>query len=218
MAIKVYLLTSQASNWRSVRYALLNEGFTVSVVSVTEIASLPQSSVLVLPGVGNIKHLSEQFSNIYVLADLAKNFREKNIGIIGICLGFQFLCRSSSEDNGSPCLSMLNLDVEALFTPSKPSVGWKYIAPEASNEGVESIERVLAGGCFYFTHCYGVISLPAVLDGLTIYSYDTSSSSKAVAAVVSERIIGLQFHPEKSGTQGANALKSAIYFLSAGST
>lgn len=214
MGIKVYLLASQASNWRSVHYTLSKGGFTVSVISATEIDSLPQSSVLVLPGVGNIKHLSEQFSNIYLLADLVKNLRVRNVGIIGICLGFQFLCRSSSEDDGSPCLSMLNLDVEALFTPTKPSVGWKYIAPEASNVGKDSIARVLTDGCFYFTHCYGVTRLPVVMDGLNIYSYNTSSSSKAVAAVVSKRIIGLQFHPEKSGTAGANALKAAVNFLS----
>lgn len=213
MAVEVFLLEVEASNWRSVNCSLAEAGFKVSVVSADNIDSLTRGSILVLPGVGNIKYLSERFSAKHDLPALANSLKTKNIGIIGICLGFQFLCQSSSEHDRSQCLSMLDLKVEALFNPPKPSVGWRYVAPNKTNELVEPLANVIGGGCFYFTHCYGVKKLPPASNYLNTYVYATDGSSAAVAAVVSKRIIGLQFHPEKSGKIGSDTLKSAIEFL-----
>ena len=215
MAVEVFLVKVEASNWRSVNYSITDAGFKVSLISTAEVASLPRDSILVLPGVGNIKNLSAQFSEAYELQDLADKLRIKNIGILGICLGFQFLCRTSSEDTSSPCLAMLDLEVEALFDPPLPSVGWKHVAGNSSNKLVEPLAGVLSMGHFYFTHCYGVKKLPLPSAGLNTYPYLTSDGSTAVAAVVTNKIIGLQFHPEKSGTRGANVLQSAIAFLGA---
>ena len=215
MAIEIFLAKIEASNWRSVNFSLVETGFEASLVLTTQIASLPKDSILVLPGVGNIKHLSEQFTAAYELPDLAETLRIKNISVLGICLGFQFLCQSSSEDSSSPCLGMLDLEVEALFDPPLPSVGWKRVAGSSSNTLVEPVADVLTDQHFYFTHCYGVKKLPPPSDGLNTYLHVTSNGKPVVAAVVTNKIIGLQFHPEKSGPHGANVLKSAISFLGA---
>lgn len=215
MAIEIFLAEVEASNWRSVNYSLAEAGFKVSLVSTTQIASLPKDSILVLPGVGNIKHLAEQFTAAYDLPDLADKLRMKNISILGICLGFQFLCLTSNEDSSSPCLSMLDLEVETLFDPPLPSVGWKQVTGSSSNTLMEPVADVLNDQHFYFTHCYGVKKLPPPSARLNAYLYFTGNGSPAVAAVVTNKIIGLQFHPEKSGPHGANVLKSAIGFLGA---
>ena len=215
MAIEVFLAEIEASNWRSVNFSLAEAGFKTSLVSTTQIASLPRDSILVLPGVGNIKHLAQQFTAAYELPDLANTLRVRNISVLGICLGFQFLCRGSSEDSSSPCLSMLDLEVEALFDPPSPSVGWKRVAGASSNTMLEPVADVLNDQHFYFTHCYGVKKLPLPANDLNTYRYFTGNGSAAVAAVVTNKIIGLQFHPEKSGPHGANVLKSAISFLAA---
>lgn len=216
MAIEVFLAKGEASNWRSVNFSLAEAGFEASLVSTTQIASLPRDSILVLPGVGNIKHLAEQFTAAYELPDLAETLRIKNISVLGICLGFQFLCQSSSEDSSSPCLGMLDLEVEALFDPPLPSVGWKRVAGTSSNTLKEPVADMLNGQHFYyFTHCYGVKKLPPPSAGLNTYLQVTSDSKPVVAAVVTNKIIGLQFHPEKSGPRGARVLKSAISFLGA---
>ena len=215
MAIEVFLAEIEASNWRSVNYSLAKAGFKVSLVSTTQIASLPRTSILVLPGVGNIKHLAEQFTAAYELPDLADKLRKKNISVLGICLGFQFLCRNSTEDSSSPCLSMLDLEVESLFNPPLPSVGWKQVAGSSNNTLVEPVADMLNHQHFYFTHCYGVKKLPLPSTDLNTYLYFTGDGSTAVAAIVTKEIIGLQFHPEKSGPHGARVLKAAISFLDA---
>ena len=120
MAIEVFLVKVEASNWRSVNYSLAEAGFKISLVATNEISAIPRDSILVLPGVGNIKHLAKQFTAAYDLPDLADKLKMKNIRVLGICLGFQFLCRSSTEESSSPCLSMLDLEVEALFAPPHP--------------------------------------------------------------------------------------------------
>ena len=215
MAIEVFLAKVEASNWRSVNFSLAEAGFNASLVSTTQIASLPRDSILVLPGVGNIKHLAEQFTAAYELPDLADTLRLRNISVLGICLGFQFLCQSSGEDSSSPCLSMLDLEVEALFDPPLPSVGWKRVAGTSSNTLLEPLTDLLNNEHFYFTHCYGVKRFPPPSVSLNTYLYSTSNGNSAVAAIVTSNIIGLQFHPEKSGPRGANVLKSAIRFLGA---
>ena len=215
MAIEVFLTKVEASNWRSVNYSLAEAGFKVSLVSTPQIADLPRDSILVLPGVGNIKHLARQFTAAYELPDLADKLRMKNISVLGICLGFQFLCLNSTEDSSSPCLSMLDLEVETLFNPPVPSVGWKRVAGTSGNTLVEPLTDVLHNEHFYFTHCYGVKRFPPPSAGLNTYLYFASNGSPAVAAVVTNKIIGLQFHPEKSGPRGANVLKSAISYLGA---
>lgn len=215
MAIEVFLVKVEASNWRSVNYSLAEAGFKISLVATNEISAIPRDSILVLPGVGNIKHLAKQFTAVYDLPDLADKLKMKNIRVLGICLGFQFLCRSSTEESSSPCLSMLDLEVEALFAPPSPSVGWKRVAGNSSNTLVEPLTGVLNSEHLYFTHCYGVKTWPPPSASLNTYFYLTSNGSAVMAAVVTHDIIGLQFHPEKSGLLGVNVLQSAIEFLEA---
>ena len=191
MAIEVFLAKAEASNWRSVNYSLAEAGFKVLLASTTEISAIPRDSILVLPGVGNIKHLAEQFTAAYDPPDLADKLKMKNIRVLGICLGFHFLCRSSSEDSTSPCLSLLDLEVEALFDPPSPSVGWKRVAGNSSNTLVEPLTGVLNKEYFYFTHCYGVKKLPPPSANLNTHLYLNSNGSAVVAAVVTKSIIGL---------------------------
>jgi glutamine amidotransferase len=213
LAIETFLLEIESSNWRSVYCALSRADVEVSVISVTDIGSLARNSILILPGVGNIKYLSAEFSKAYCLSALAEHLKENNIGIIGICLGFQFLCHSSTEDGSSPCLSMLDLCVETLSHPPKPSVGWKYLTSHSKNKLAEPLSSSLDGGCFYFTHSYGIKKFPCSSENLNIYLYEGNETGIVVAATISPRIIGLQFHPEKSGSFGAEVLKSAVQYL-----
>ena len=201
MAIEVFLVKVEASNWRSVNYSLAEAGFKISLVSTNEISAIPRDSILVLQA---WKHqaLSRAFTAAYDLPDLADALKMKNIRVLGICLGFQFLCRSSSEASFSPCLSMLDLEVEALFDPPSPSVGWKRVAGNPSNTLVEPLTSVLSSEHLYFTHCYGVKTLPPPSASLNTYFYLTSNGSAVVAAVVTNDIIGLQFQPEKSVPRG----------------
>jgi len=87
-----------------------------------------------------------------------------------------------------------------------PSIGWKnlIVKPE-----IGTLSNALSGheaSSVYFVHSFHF--LPENSENL-IASYDYGDS-KITAAVQKDNIIGYQFHPEKSGQNGLEILKSFL--------
>ena len=122
---------------------------------------------------------------------------------LGICLGLQLLFDRSDED-GAACLGVLGGLVERLSTKEKlPHVGWNTIDGVAPHRVLDGLE----GEAMYFTHSYVVVPK----DG-SLIAGQTTHGVPFVSAVALDRMVGVQFHPERSGAAGLNLLQNFIEF------
>ena len=119
----IRVLEHDASNSLSVLAALRSLGLPCSHILPEELESISSNSWLVIPGVGHMKSLSTAVDSSFGIDKLKTLVIEKNLAVLGICLGFQFLCLSSAEDPHSETLGLLEFHVQSITTPPTPSVG-----------------------------------------------------------------------------------------------
>jgi glutamine amidotransferase len=131
----------------------------------------------------------------------------KRCKILGICLGFQMLALSSTEDGDSVGLGFIPAKVERfaradLSGRKLPHIGFNKIEM-LSAVGLFSGFNLSAD--FYFVHSYRILP-----DGLLGNKATCNYGVDFLAAYQYENIFGAQFHPEKSQTNGLAFLKNFL--------
>lgn len=193
----IAVIDYKAGNLTSVMKALRAAG--ADPVLTDDPAAVRQADRIILPGVGH-------FAATQFLADqdLTAAIREKvaaGTPFLGICVGLQWLFAGSTEAPGTAGLAAFP-EMCDRFAPGKkvPHVGWNSLA-------IRPGSRILAGipdGSFaYFTHSYRA---PVIQATAAVTEYGEAFT----AAVECDNVMGVQFHPEKSGDTGLRVLRSFL--------
>jgi imidazole glycerol-phosphate synthase subunit HisH len=187
-----------AGNLRSVENALDRLGAPSRVVSTPE--DLSGTRALIFPGVGaarpSMASLRARGLDRAILAAIGRG-----TPYLGICLGLQLLFERSAED-ATDCLGLLNGDVVRLKTREKlPHVGWNTVNTTGAHPVLQGLDRQ----AFYFVHAYVAVPRDPVL-----VAAQTVHGVPFVSAVARDRVIGVQFHPERSGEAGLTLLRSFV--------
>lgn len=144
--------------------------------------NIEDCDAIILPGVGAFKTAMEN------LGPLADDLRKTDKPILGICLGMQILFERGFEGEEIQGLGLLKGDVKLIPTSAKlPHMGWNTL--NVTQEDV------------YFVHSYMADFNETTLE------YVEYGGVKVPATVGSGKIMGTQFHPEKSGKVGEAILK-----------
>ena len=123
------------------------------------------------------------------------------IPFLGICLGLQLLFDHSDED-GAACLGILRGSVERLPTREKlPHVGWNTLEPLKAHPVLMGIDEQ----AMYFVHSY--VAVPA---DRSVVVAETTYGVRFASVVGVGRLIGVQFHTERSGPAGLRLLKNFL--------
>ena len=128
---------------------------------------------------------------------------EKNIPIIGICVGMQMM-GNRSDEGVSEGLKWIDADVlkfdESLIQQRTklPHMGWNDVSPIKGHSLFKGLED---DAIFYFLHSY-YFKCNNSFDSIAITDYGIPFSS----AVNVGNIYGIQFHPEKSHQYGEKLL------------
>ena len=199
----IALIDYGAGNLRSVQNALGRLDATCTIASSPD--DVARAEAIIFPGVGAAAPAMAALRGRGLDRAVVDAIRD-GVPFLGICLGMQLLFEWSAED-GAACLGVIPGTVERLATPEKlPHVGWNTldrVRPHRVMEGTE-------GEAFYFVHSYVVVPRdPAVTAGETTYGVPF------VSAVVREALVGVQFHPERSGTVGLRLLENFLRFADA---
>jgi glutamine amidotransferase len=181
--MKVAIVSYGAGNLPSVARAFQHLGATPVIVSRS--CELVDASRVVVPGVGHFAAtapLDESWRA--AIRDCVK----RGTPVLGICLGMQWLYDGSDEAPELTGLGWFSGRCRRLSGPEKvPHVGWNTI----DRDGRESV---------YFSHTYAA---PVTTDTTA-----TCTHGEAFAAVVERGgVVGMQFHPEKSGRAGLGHLQ-----------
>jgi glutamine amidotransferase len=197
--VNVTLIDYGAGNVTSVARALRRLGAEVRTTNQPE--EITDATCLILPGVGHCAALLGSL-DARGLRHPLRTALSRGTPFLGICLGLQALYHSSAEAPELPGLGILQGRVDLLPQNVKlPHMGWNQLR---SLHKSQLLDGIASDAYFYFAHSYA-----APVGGAE--SAASSEHGREFTAVLEyERIFGVQFHPEKSGTPGAKLLDNFL--------
>lgn len=192
-----------AGNLRSIGRALQGVGARVALVRSPEEAG--RFDGIVLPGVGAFGAAMERLHR-GGFADWIHAQVESATPLVGVCLGMQLLYERSEEGGDVAGLGLLPGEVRRLPAGLKiPHMGWNQLTFRRREWGGGTI----ADGAFvYFVHSYFAIPRDDT-DVIATTFYGTEFP----AIIQHNRLLGLQFHPEKSGQTGQQLLRNTVAWV-----
>jgi imidazole glycerol-phosphate synthase subunit HisH len=204
MIRKVCILDYGSGNVASVRNSF--QRLSIETLVSNEVKDIRDASHLVLPGVGAFKSSMEKInaklplSVIYSQISHGKPF-------LGICVGMQALAEKGFEFGVYPGLALLpgSEVIELPTEVSKPHVGWNSIETQRQHPILNNIQD---GADFYFVHSYFVSKIENA-DKIAVCDYGV----KFPAVIAKENLIGVQFHPEKSQSNGNKLLENFVELI-----
>ena len=166
--------------------------------------TLRKATKIILPGVGAFDFAMKSLNRSGMRDALDELVLDKNIPLLGICVGMQMLA-NSSEEGILPGLGYIDGRVRKfnkieISSNPLPHMGWNLVDQKQQEElfkNIKSAER------FYFLHSY---------------YFDCVEESQKIASahyginfscgVRKNNISGVQFHPEKSHGAGMKLLSN----------
>ncbi len=201
--MRIAVVDYGAGNLTSVRKALRAIG--AEEWSPQAPADLDRAEGVIVPGVGHFARLGalgDEWRN--ALGGLVRAGRP----VLGICLGMQWLFEGSEEAPDVPGLGVIagvcgrleERDGDGAGRLKVPHVGWNQLelgGPSRLLEGVSD------GAFVYFTHSYAAPLTPETAAA-------TAYGCRFASAVERGNVLGVQFHPEKSGEVGLRVLRNFL--------
>jgi glutamine amidotransferase len=192
----IAVIDYKAGNLTSVMKALDAVGAVAIATSNPE--DVMKADKLVLPGVGHFS--ATAYLEEYGLKAAIENRVKQGTPFLGICVGLQWLFDGSTESPDTDGFKAFSGQCKRFSRGMKvPHVGWNSIQLKESR----LLQGIASGEYVYFTHSYRA---PVVNGTVAITEY----GSPFTAAVERENVMGVQFHPEKSGAAGLRILENFV--------
>ena len=141
-----------------------------------------------------------------LLPEIRKQALMEKKPFLGICVGMQVLASIGHENGEHAGLGFINGKVERIpFLEGLkiPHMGWNEIIIKAAKHAV--LKDIKDGEHFYFANSYHFIC-----QNENNVLAQVEYGSKLNAIIAKENILGIQFHPEKSGEAGLKLLKNFL--------
>jgi glutamine amidotransferase len=197
-------------NLKSVERGLCGVGADARITDDPK--TIREADALVLPGVGSFAdaaHTMVQTGQMEAIREAIAAGKP----FLGICLGLHLLFASGTEHAGSEGivagLGLIEGVVDKM--PARDNNGQVYKIPHVGWNSVEFekgasplFEAIPQGEHFYFTHSYIAPENTATI------ATTTHSIIFPSAVQIGERVFGVQFHPEKSSSAGAQLMKNFV--------
>ncbi len=192
-----------AGNIRSIEKALQHVGAAVEVTDDPIVVA--ESHAVVLPGVGSGGAAMTRMIQ-RGLDDAIRQATQQGKPFLGICLGMQLLADHHAEGEVDG-LGLFPGEVRRIpHGPKIPHMGWNQATP--LHPGLPIFADIPPEAYFYFAHSYYVE--PRDKQGVAAV---TDYGSPYCSVIVTERVWGTQFHPEKSGSIGLQLLKNFVKWV-----
>ncbi|HMD18849.1 MAG TPA: imidazole glycerol phosphate synthase subunit HisH [Alloacidobacterium sp.] len=192
----IAVIDYKAGNLTSVMKAVRAVG--AEAVATSDPDVVMRADKLVLPGVGHFS--ATTFLEERGLRPAIEERVGAGIPFLGICVGLQWLFAGSTEAPHTAGLNAFAGRCERFAEGIKvPHVGWNSIQVSESR----LLQGISSGAFVFFTHSYRA---PIVNGTVAVTEYGLPFT----AAVERDNIMGVQFHPEKSGAVGLQILENFV--------
>ena len=196
--MRVVVIDYKAGNLTSVLKALHHLG--AETIVTDEPTPLETAERIVLPGVGHFA-ATERLDAAGITPAIRVAIAS-GTPFLGICVGMQWLYAGSTEAPDQPGLGLF-AQACARF-PERgekvPHVGWNSLEPKSSSRLLAGVAK---GEFVYFTHSFKA-PVTEETAATTVYI------EPFAAAVERGNVMGVQFHPEKSGETGLKILRNFL--------
>lgn len=196
----IALIDYGAGNLTSVRKGFAAAG--AELFTPSSPSELSSATGIVVPGVGNFAATAALEG---AWTDAVRRALSQGTPLFGICLGMQWLFDGSDEAPGVRGLGAIagtcaRLPRDETGALKVPHVGWNSLkAPRPSR----LLDGVSDGSQVYFTHSYA-----APVTGASVAT--CTHGAEFAAAVETDEVFGVQFHPEKSSDSGIRILRNFV--------
>ena len=203
--MRVTVIDYKAGNLTSVLKALRHLGAEPEVTD-RDLALVESAERIVLPGVGHFA--ATERLNYIGLTGAIRAAIARGVPFLGICVGMQWLYSGSSEAPTQPGLGAFAESCTRFAESNEkvPHVGWNSLEVR---EGSRLLAGVEPGEYVYFTHSFkGPVTADTAATTFYIEPF--------AAAVERDNVMGVQFHPEKSGATGLKILRNFLSWKAEG--
>ncbi|SHH12579.1 imidazole glycerol phosphate synthase subunit HisH [Virgibacillus chiguensis] len=185
-----------AGNIKSLQFALNKVGIDSQIT--TDETTIKKSDAIILPGVGAFQDAMHALDD-QELTSFIKQEAARGKPLLGICLGMQLFYESSEEGGVTKGFGFLTGKVKKIPNNVKvPHMGWNNLIKHRNS----ALWKQMTDEAFvYFVHSYAATDV----DTNTLVA-STPYGINIPAIVQQNNIIGMQFHPEKSGATGLQLL------------
>jgi imidazole glycerol-phosphate synthase subunit HisH len=198
---RAVILDAGVGNLGNLARALEHLGATTEVT--TDAATVAAARCLILPGVGAFRPPREALRG--ALEGAIRQALDDGAWLLGICVGFQVLFEAGEEFGNTDGLGLLPGVVRRMpDSVPLPHIGWNRL--RVTPAGVR--HPLLAGvkdAHVYFVHSYAAEEVPE-----TILLATALHGGPFPAVAGRGRVLGTQFHPEKSGRAGLTLLANYL--------
>ena len=192
MSKVVHVVRTGTANLASVLAALKRVGVEPHVTH--DAAEIAQAEHVLVPGVGTFGVSMAAVRNHGLEQVLFDRIQEGKRATMGICVGLQLFCQSSTESPGAVGIGAVHGVLRRFDSSNKqirvPQLGWNEVRPQGGCQ-------VVTSGYAYFAHSYRLEEVPAGWHGAV-----TDHGGLYVSALERGPMVLCQFHPELSGAYG----------------
>jgi imidazole glycerol-phosphate synthase subunit HisH len=199
--MRVTVIDYKAGNLTSVLKTLRHLG-AETIVTDGDLSLVESAERIVLPGVGHFS--ATERLDATGLTGAIRAATARGVPFLGICVGMQWLYAGSTEAPQQPGFGQFP-EMCTRFPEGRekvPHVGWNSLEVRPDSRLLANVEP---GEFVYFTHSY---KGPVTADTAAVTQY----IEPFAAAVERGNVMGVQFHPEKSGETGLKVLRNFLEF------
>lgn len=207
--MKTVIIDYGSGNLQSVLNALesLNTGHKIIISKNPE--DLKTATHLILPGVGAFADCMHGLKAVEGMSEaLHKQVMTEKKPLLGICVGMQVLASKGLENGETAGLGFIDgkvIKIEGSESLKVPHMGWNELMIRAEQANHPILKGIKNGDHVYFANSYHFLCQN---EGNVLAQVEYGSKINAVIA--KKNIIGIQFHPEKSGEVGLHILKNFL--------
>lgn len=200
----ITIINYGVGNLFSVEKAFIALGEEVRVSSRSE--DILASDKIVLPGVGAFGDCMKQLQASGLIPAM-RECVDREIPLLGICIGLQILFSGSEESAGIDGLGFLDGCVRKISAPNEkiPHMGWNALDILEVHRDRGLFKGIPQASYVYFVHSYH-----AVPENKDIVSSICFYGEEITASISAGNIMATQFHPEKSGDIGLKVIQNFI--------
>jgi len=211
----IYLFDYDAGNLLSIERSLnfLNFDF----LKIKKLDNISNKDILLIPGVGSFESASLRIKSAGLLK-LANLDSKKRPFILGICLGMQLLMSYGYEGKKSEGLNLIKGSVESIFLRKpkelkipKTIIGWEEF--QIRNQFNDSYKWLNSYKNQSFYHVHSYMCVPKCPENIIATYSNQLSFIPNIIGDFENKVLGFQFHPEKSGIKGLNLLKETLNLI-----